>query len=254
MTLRILDHPVLYFVVWFAVLLLAALIGKEIRRRRPTLGKGEKDDLNLILSGTLTLVSLIVGFSFSMAVSRYDARKNLEAHEANVIRIAYERAELLRQPYARDIQAMLRTYIGERISLYGSGDEAGDAAILNRTFDLQRRLWDTVKPPAIAEPNEVTALAAESINQVVDAESATQAAWQDRIPLPAWVLMVVMTMFSCTLIGYYEQPDRATRRFYLVMPALLAVALFMIADLDSARSWPTMIAPVNLVRVEQLMH
>lgn len=214
---------------------------------------GERDDLNLILSATLTLVSLIVGFSFSMAVNRYDDRKKLESHEAVVIRVAYERAEVLPKPYSNQIQQLLRQYVRERIDLYTSEDDASDSAAVARTFNLQRRLWETVKVPAVANQTDVTALAAAGINDVAEAESATQAAWRDRIPLAAWVLIVVASMFSCALVGYYEQPADAPRRFYVVLPALLAIALFMIADLDSARSGPTMVRPVNLERAARFM-
>lgn len=188
-----------------------------------------------------------------MTVNRYDDRKKLESHEAAVIRVAYERAEVLPQSYEHQIQQLLRQYVRERIMLYTSSDDASDSAAVDRTFALQRRLWEAVKVPAVANQTDVTALAVSGVNDVFEAESATQAAWQDRIPLPAWVLIVMTAMFSCALVGYYEQPANAPRRFYIVLPALLAIALFMIADLDSARAGPTMVRPVNLERVARFM-
>jgi hypothetical protein len=63
----------------------------------------------LVLGATLTLLSLIVGFSFSMAVGRYDQRKNLEEEEANAIGTEYARAELLPAAAAARVRALLKS-------------------------------------------------------------------------------------------------------------------------------------------------
>jgi len=79
----ILDRPLVLFVVSLVVQWLAAYIGDLLRRRRRAPSSVEREDFSTIQSSTLTLLALIVGFSFSMAVSRYDQRKNLEEAEAN---------------------------------------------------------------------------------------------------------------------------------------------------------------------------
>ena len=60
-----------------------------------SLREEERADFGVVLSATLTLLGLLIGFSFSMAVSRYDQRKNLEEAEANAIGTEYVRADLL---------------------------------------------------------------------------------------------------------------------------------------------------------------
>jgi hypothetical protein len=87
-------HPAVVFLVSLVCMWIAALVGAWLRTR---LGfdKERREDFNLVLASTLTLLGLLIGFSFSMAANRYDQRKNLEEAEANAIGTEYLRADLL---------------------------------------------------------------------------------------------------------------------------------------------------------------
>ena len=89
------DFPLLVFVVSFAMLVIAAWIGDFARKRFKASEEANRDDSGVVLAGTLTLLGLIIGFSFSMTTSRYDLRKNSEQAEANAIAVVYMRADLL---------------------------------------------------------------------------------------------------------------------------------------------------------------
>ena len=81
------------------------------------------EDFGFILAATLTLLGLIIGFSFSMATSRYDQRKNYEEAEANAIGTEYVRADLLPAADAATVRALLRKYLDERVLFYMAHDE-----------------------------------------------------------------------------------------------------------------------------------
>jgi hypothetical protein len=93
--MKLLDFPLLVLAVSFVVLLLAAWIGDLLRKRVRPVEDEERDDYSVVLGATLTLLGLLIGFSFSMAVSRYDQRKNYEEAEAYAIGTEYARADLL---------------------------------------------------------------------------------------------------------------------------------------------------------------
>ncbi len=86
------NYPVIVFTASVLVLWSAEQVGSRLHRRRKALEEEEHKDLELILAATLTLLSLIIGFTFSMAVNRYDQRKNYEEAEANAIGTEYVRA------------------------------------------------------------------------------------------------------------------------------------------------------------------
>ena len=67
----------------------------QTKRARPFKEETERQDFATVLTPALTLLTLVLAFSFSMAVTRYDQRKNYEEAEANAIGTEYVRADLL---------------------------------------------------------------------------------------------------------------------------------------------------------------
>src|ERR1700754_3687784 len=88
------GHPTFFFVVLLVLLVGAVAFGAYVLRRIAPLPEEDREDFNLVQTATLTLLALLVGFSLSMAVGRYDQRKNLEEGEANAIGTEYGRADL----------------------------------------------------------------------------------------------------------------------------------------------------------------
>src|SRR6516164_9043171 len=120
----IIDNPFAVFVIAVVTQAGAAFIGDRLRRKRQPLKKDEQNDLDTVLTATLTLLALIIGFSFSMAVSRYDQRKNYEEAEANAIGTEYVRADLLPTTAAR-VRNLLKRYAEQRVLFYETRDEHG---------------------------------------------------------------------------------------------------------------------------------
>ena len=115
------QYPLLVFVISFIALWLSAWVGWSFRRRQGTLDGEMREDFGFILAATLTLLGLIIGFSFSMATSRYDQRKNYEEAEANAIGTEYVRADLLPPANAATVRTLLRKYLDRaRSVLHGS--------------------------------------------------------------------------------------------------------------------------------------
>ena len=112
-----LNYPRIFFLFSLLVLWLAAQIGAYLRRRRP-LKDDEREDFALVQTATLTLLGLIIGFSFAMATGRYDLRKNYEEAEANAIGTEYVRAGLLPAGDGAEVRAELRKYLDLRILFY----------------------------------------------------------------------------------------------------------------------------------------
>src|SRR5712671_195244 len=121
--MNLMNFPFLVLVLSFLVLLATAGIGDILRQRGTPLNKEERDDFDVVLGAVLTLLGLLVGFSFSMAISRYDQRKNYEEAEANAIGTEYVRADLLPSADAQKVRALLRDYLDQRVLFYATRDE-----------------------------------------------------------------------------------------------------------------------------------
>src|SRR5262249_23940846 len=158
MHMVLMNFPLLVFALSLAVLLLAAFIGDTLRIRVHTLNQEERDDFNVVLNATLTLLGLLIGFSFSMAISRYDQRKSYEEAESNAIGTEYARADLLPADDASRLRLLLKRYLDERVLFYATRDRNDLAKIIADTAELQNQLWPTIRPSAEAHPTPVVAL------------------------------------------------------------------------------------------------
>ncbi len=249
------DYPFLVAVVVLVVLWFSGKIGAYLRRRRPALEKGEQEDLDMILTLALTLLGLIIGFSFSMAVNRYDQRKNFEEAEANAIGTEYVRASLLPAADAARVRDLLRRYLDQRIVFYTSRDGRQLQEVDATTARLQNDLWTAVQAPAVAQPNQVVALAVSGMNDVLNSQGYTQAAWWNRIPTAAWVLMVAIALAANALVDYKAWPrqEKGLRPalFQFLLPVIISIAFFLIADMDSPRSGVIRVVPQNLLSLAQ---
>ena len=117
------DYPLLVFALALFGLWLSTWIGSSFRKRRRKLEEDVQEDFGVILTATLTLLGLIIGFSFSMAISRYDQRKNYEEAEANAIGTEYLRADLLPEADAARVRTLLSKYLDQRILFYRIRDK-----------------------------------------------------------------------------------------------------------------------------------
>src|SRR5690349_17786410 len=192
------EYPPLIFVASFVVLWASTRVGTRMRQQN--LDQDVREDFGVILAATLTLLGLIIGFSFSMATSRYDQRKNLEEAEANAIGTEYVRADLLAPAEAVKVRELIRTYLDQRILFYTVRDEGALRQIDARTAQLQTELWSSILAPASARPTPVVALAVSGMNDVLNSQGYTQAAWWNRIPVGAWTLMAAIAIFSNLLL------------------------------------------------------
>jgi hypothetical protein len=238
------DFPLLVLGLSFVVLMLAAEIGDTLRIRVHPLAEEDRDDFGIVLGAALTMLGLLIGFSFSMAVSRYDLRQNYEEAEANAIGTEYLRAELLPTADAARVRELLRKYVEQRISFYTTRNPEELARINADTAELQNQLWAAVRAAA-AQPTPVVALAVSGMNDVLNSQGYTQAAWWNRIPRAAWALMGAIAVCCNVLIGYGVR--RTDRRIFLILPIAVSIAFFLISDLDSPRGGAIRVVPQNLI-------
>lgn len=248
--MRLTDFPLIVLLLSFLLLFLAAQVGDQLRDRILPLREEERNDYGVVLGATLTLLGLLIGFTFSMAVSRYDQRKNYEEAEANAIGTEYLRADLLPAKDGSRVRELLRKYTDQRILFYTTGDPQRIAKINADTAELQNDLWSAVRPAAAAQPTAaVVALAVSGMNDVLNSQGYTQAAWWNRIPIAAWVLMTAIAVCCNVLIGYGAH--RKDWRTFLIVPVAVSIAFFLISDIDSPRGGTIRVAPQNLISLSQ---
>jgi len=209
----------------------------------------DERDFGIVIPATLTLLGLIIGFSFSMATNRYDQRKNYEEAEANAIGTEYVRADLLSSSAADRVHELLKNYLEQRVLFYESRDEQQLGRIDAQTAQLQSELWSVVRAAAANQPTYPVGLAVSGMNDVLNSEGYTQAAWWYRLPVAAWAFMAAIAIFSTLLIGYSSHRRGIT--VFVVLPLVVSISFFLIADIESPRHGLIRVVPQNLIRLSQ---
>jgi len=238
------NHPIIFFIVSLLALWFSSRVGSLLRLRKHPDPLEDNDDYGLILGSTLTLLGLLIGFTFSMAAGRYDQRKNYEEEEANAIGTEYVRADFLSASDAAKVRALLREYLDLRIMYYSRLDAEQLQQNNTATAQIQSRMWAAVTPAANAQPDPVRALVVSGMNDVLNRQGYTQAAFLNRVPVAAWLLMISIAIFSNILFGY--RASRRAKLMVLILPIALSISFFLISDIDSPRRGVILVHPQNL--------
>jgi hypothetical protein len=249
---QLMDYPLLILAVAFLGLSSAAW-ASALWVRRTRADKAVHAHFEFVLSATLTLLGLVIGFNLLTAVNRYDQRKNYEEEEANAIGTQFLRADLLPATDGNRVKALLRTYLDQRLLFYVTRDERELRMVNSRTAQLQAEMWSAVLPAAAAQPTPIIALAVSGMNDVINAQGYTQAAWWNRIPLGAWFLMVALALSCNVLIGYGVRDRKGGGSLLFVIPFVVAISFFLIADVDSPRSGVIRVLPQNLLTTAEML-
>jgi hypothetical protein len=244
--MRLTDCPAGIFLLSILVLSASVWVGAFLRGEKELQGES-REDYGVVLAAALTLLGLIIGFSFSMATSRYDARKNFEEAEANAIGTEYVRVDFLPAADAAAARKLLKTYLNQRVLWYRERSSQDVRQIDAQTARLQNELWSAVKGPAAATPSPILGLVVSGMNDVLNSQGYTQAGWWNRIPPPAWFLMFVIAVLCNGMIGFREGKRKLRFVRPIILPVIVSISFYMIADIDSPRSGLVQVVPQNLL-------
>jgi hypothetical protein len=142
------DSPLTMFVIALVAQGLSVYVGDFLRKRTQQLRQDERHDFDTVRATTMTLLALIIGFTFSMAVIRYDQRKTLEEREANAIGTEYLRADLLPGDIGAQTKQLLKKYLDLRVAFY----EDDEAPKIGQDARSPTELWTVVASAANKAP------------------------------------------------------------------------------------------------------
>lgn len=249
---QLISHPAVLFLVMLVLLTASAALGALVLRRRKPIAADAREDFNLVQGATLTLLALLIGFTLSMAVGRYDQRKNLEEEEANAIGTEYLRADLIEGPDTARVKALLERYLDQRLLYYRTRDADQLAEIATATAQIENEMWLLARNVAREKPTPIGALVVSGMNDVINSQGYAEAAWLNRIPVSAWSLMVVIAFLSTLMQGYGCRTD-SSKAVLFFLPLTVSLSLTLISDIDSPRGGLIRVAPQNLMSLAASM-
>jgi hypothetical protein len=226
------------FLLFVALPMAATELGFRYGRRvRPGYDEKAISEVGTTQAALLGLLGLLLGFSFAMACTRFDARRQTVVDEANAIGTTYLRAGFLRESGAGFARSLLRDYVRTRLDVYDArSGPAQVAAAERRGEEIQGALWEIAERDEPERRDPTFGLFVQTLNDMIDMDAKRRHALENHVPTAILVLIgLVSTVtlgasgFACGL-GLRRNP--ATM---IALPLMVAVVSLEIIDLDRPR-------------------
>ena len=235
--MRFSDYSLFQILIFSIVVLLGAIeIGRWFGVRAKPQGTGSVPTLE---ASILALLALMIGFTFAVALSRFEARRDGVLNEANAIGTTALRARLLPAPHSQDCLKLLRDYVQVRLDLTQKTSSPLDLkAALARSNAIQEALWQQAKEVAAKNNGMVpTGLFIQSLNEMIDDHEKHLVAFISGVPNIVLIVLYTIAMVASAFAGYAAgvEAQRSRGPLYVAMALFIAVIL-LIQDLDRPTS------------------
>jgi hypothetical protein len=225
-------------------------------RRQAKSDEPDKTHVNALHGAVLGLLALLLGFTFAMAVSRYENRKTLMLDQANAIGTAALRGKLLPPPHAERTAKLFRDYIQTRF-LYNASvrGSAGIDEAEARAAAIETELWAISRTLLTEDPrSQPASLYTQALNNMFDIRENRRFALDDRVPWAVTIMLFLVSMAAMGLVAYgcgLNGRRRAMLNF--TFASLIALVLIIILDIDSPRVGFVKASQESLIRLNQSM-
>lgn len=254
------EIPSLFIALGLLVsMLLAMELGYRIGlHRKEVTSEVSKEHINAIQGSILGILALLIGFTFSLSLQRYDTRTDAVIEEANAISTAYMRIQLLPEALQKAARDTMREYIDLRVitsHLAMTNNEEGKNQ-LARTAEVQAKLWDYARQGIEVDPNMYPpTMFAESVNGLIEHFRTRNAALDNHVPELVLLLLHGTLLMSGAIVGFStgvagHRPSLVTH----VMVLLIVVLVFIIIDLDRPRRGLIRVSQASLIELQSSIH
>jgi hypothetical protein len=198
--------------------------------------KDVKAQTNTIQAGTLGLLALILGFTFNMALQRFNNRSEAVIAEANSIGTTLLRTNLLPEPYDSLTYVQLQKYIVLRLQVSNTDYVmiTEQEELNKQTKKLQHEIWMIAVNASRVDPRSVTTgYFISALNNMIDAYGNRNALLELHVPEVILFLLFIVFIMSGVLMGYASGlGKKRTTAPTILMTFLICLMVFIIIDLD----------------------
>jgi hypothetical protein len=244
------------FFIFFIVALLSLMsfeigyrISKFVHMKTESM---ETKTIGQISTGLLGMLAFVLAFTFSMAASQHEKRKQVVLEEANAVGTAYLRAELIDEPYADELKQLLKEYVDTRLLAV---EKEHTARGIVRSNEIHQLLWKQVRTAAKTQPNTNTSLMVQSVNEIIDMhEKRVTAGLRDKIPMSIWFVLFVISVMAMLTIGI-ELGISGSRKLIVIVPMMLAFGALttLIVELNRPQDGLLKVGQESMISLQKSM-
>lgn len=238
-------------IVLLVLLVVAAELGHYLARREAREGGVVPAQASAMQGAVLGLLALLLGFTFSLAMDRFESRKALLRDEANSIGTTYLRTQLLPEPMRSSLPPLLRRYVDTRLDLFASGYQPERLSEVHaRATQLHKQMWAQAVAAGRVADSEMTSLFVDALNQTIDMHGLRMASIRNRIPAALFLLLFAVSLVALGLSGYASGPRlRQARTLNLVMALMITLVTMLVFDLHRPARGLVQADPVALIEL-----
>lgn len=220
----------------FALLVAAHFTGSHLQRRRQPPAADELDSAHegYVVSGVIGLLALLLGFTFALAVDRFETRRILVLQEANAIHATYLRAQTFDEPDRSRLSRSILQYADARIALGKSAGEEQTARLLGQSNALQGQMWEAALAAIAPRRDDVSASFMDAMSQAVEVGAERRAARQAHVPKRVFTILIIYMAASAAMMGHVMR--RSWHVAVVSLYLLLTLSYVLILDIDDATS------------------
>ena len=249
------QSSVLIVSALFVAMLLAMEVGFRSGRHKRARTTEAVTQANAVLVSMLGLLALLLAFTFSAALQRFEDRSQTVVAEANAIGTAYLRTRLLPAGMQEEVRALFRQYLEVRIQegLVDATEPERHQSLLHEAKALEARLWSQAVMAAEQDSRVVTSgLFIQSLNELIDTSGTRDAALNRHVPEIVLFLMFTTIVLTTATLGYASgiAGHRVTLAAF-ILTMLIALVVYLIVDLDRPRRGAIQVSHESMTRLQQ---
>jgi hypothetical protein len=225
-----------------AAFIIAYLIGFRQGRiyfNKSTTNSNDFFIISSIQGGSLSLLGILLAFSFSISSARFEERRELINEEATSIETAYFRVGLLNDSTLKtNLRTLIKKYLQTKIQYYDqykirTTPERQDE-IQTDLINLQVTIWAKSAKIGKLEPNVNTSLIIQALNNIIDTNDNISSAIENRAPVTIIYILVLIALFSFFSTGFFHGYSPIPKlKFTISLATIITSIMLLIIDLDS---------------------
>ena len=225
------EIPMWITAIGIVVSLFAAYLGAcWLRRFRSVRDEDALTADGYIVTAVLGLLALLVGFTFALAVDRFDIRRLLVLDEANAIRAAFLRAQTFEDPHRVRLSRLLGHYVDNRLALGAASDHDEINRLMANDGRLHVAMWQATLQAVASRRDDVSASYMDSMSEVIEIGASRRTAREAHVPARVFVVLLIYMVASAAVLGFAIGPKRWRTASILFL--LVTMSYLLIFDID----------------------
>jgi hypothetical protein len=236
------------YAIWIALGLIIAMVG--VMQTGWRIGRRLQDEpmkpanVQTIGTAVFALLGLLIAFTFSNGISRFEVRRNLIVEEANNIGTAFLRIDLLPHEAQPEMRQFFRSFLDSRLAAYRYiPDLKAAMKELDHGNQLQQQIWSHAVNHCKGEPTPCAMLLLPALNSMIDITTTRTMLSQFHPPMIVFILLIVFSVTAALLAGYEMATGSHSWLHIIGFSVAMAITIYVILDVEYPR--------IGFIRIDQ---